>query len=241
MILPIPAIDIIEGQVVRLEKGDYRRVTVFHSSPEEVAKKWESEGAPFLHVVDLEGAKMGQPMNTSSIERIICTVSIPVEVGGGIRDRTVFEHYLSLGAERVVVGSVVVKNPKVFEEMLHIAPDRLAVSLDVRGEYLAIQGWTEETPLRAAPFARRLREKGVRYFIFTDIDQDGTLSGIRTEVIQKFLQESGVSILLAGGVSRREDIERLKEIPGVEGIILGKALYAGTLTLQEVITILRRE
>ncbi|MGQ9473478.1 MAG: 1-(5-phosphoribosyl)-5-[(5-phosphoribosylamino)methylideneamino]imidazole-4-carboxamide isomerase [Candidatus Caldatribacteriaceae bacterium] len=241
MILPIPAIDIISGKVVRLEQGDYRRVTIFSEFPEEVAKRWEGEGAPWLHVVDLEGARKGEPMNFETIKRIIHKVNIPVQVGGGIRTVETMKQYLREGAKRVVVGSIAVKDPEEFQKMVSVASSQIAVSIDVAGENLRIQGWTEETPLLACEFARHLKSTGIQHFIFTDVHQDGTLQGIRPQVIQNFLRKSGVSIILAGGISSKEDVLQIKNIEGVEGIILGKALYTSTLQLRDIITILQGE
>jgi phosphoribosylformimino-5-aminoimidazole carboxamide ribotide isomerase len=241
MILPIPAIDIIAGKVVRLEKGDYERLTIFGDSPLAVARKWEAEGAPMLHVVDLEGARLGRPVNLRTIRKIVKGVHIPVQVGGGIRTVETMRRYLDLGAERVVVGSVAVKDPQEFEKMVAEASLQIAVSLDVEEGNLEVQGWTEKTTIRAAAFARKLQAEGINHFIFTDIAQDGMLTGIRPQVIREFLRESGVSIILAGGVSRPEDIVQVKAIEGIEGIILGKALYTSALRLPEVITMLQGE
>ncbi|MCX7667560.1 MAG: 1-(5-phosphoribosyl)-5-[(5-phosphoribosylamino)methylideneamino]imidazole-4-carboxamide isomerase [Atribacterota bacterium] len=241
MILPIPAIDIIEGKVVRLEKGDYQRVTVFSDAPSVVAKQWEAEGAPMLHVVDLEGARQGRPVNFETIQKIMQTVRIPVQVGGGIRTTETLRRYIEEGAQRVVLGSIAIKDPQEFEKMISIAASRIVVSLDVENGNLKIQGWTENTLIRAAHFAHELRRMGIQHFIFTDTTQDGTLSGIRPQVIREFLRESGVSIILAGGISGIEDIKKVRTIEGVEGVILGKALYTSTLSLKDAIKILQGE
>lgn len=241
MILPIPAIDIISGKVVRLEKGDYQRVTVFSNSPEDVAKKWEDEGAPMLHVVDLEGAREGHPVNLTTIEKIITTVHIPVQVGGGVRTVETLNRYIEAGVQRVVVGSIAIQNPQEFARMVAIAPGKITVSLDVEDGNLKVQGWTKRTSIRASHFAQQLKTMGIGHFIFTDVAQDGMLAGIRPQVIREFLEESGVSIILAGGISRYEDIEQVRKIEGIEGIILGKALYTAALHLGEVIKMLQGE
>ncbi|HPU08468.1 MAG TPA: 1-(5-phosphoribosyl)-5-[(5-phosphoribosylamino)methylideneamino]imidazole-4-carboxamide isomerase [Candidatus Atribacteria bacterium] len=242
MILPIPAIDILEGKVVRLNKGDYEKVEVFSTSPSFVAQKWEEEGAPLLHVVDLEGAKSGYPANFPVIRDLIQAVKIPVQVGGGIREVSSFLNYLNAGAARVVLSSVVTKNPAVFEEMLKIARERIVVSIDTRDQFVSLQGWKEEVPVKASELAKTLREKGVEHFIFTDIKRDGTLQGVREEVIKNFITESGVSVIVAGGISDREDIQKIKSLgEGIEGIILGKALYVGKLNFREVCSILEEE
>lgn len=241
MILPIPAIDIIEGKVVRLEKGDYQRVMVFSDTPVEVAKKWEGEGAPMLHVVDLEGARNGYPVNFATIRQILKTVRLPVQVGGGVRTTETLHRYIDEGAQRIVLGSIAIKDPQEFEKMVSAAASYIAVSLDVENGNLKIQGWTESTSMRAAQFAQELHQMGIRHFIFTDVAQDGTLTGIRPQVVREFLQESGVSVILAGGISSIEDIRKAKTIEGIEGIILGKALYTSALNLKDVITILQGE
>ncbi|HXL02362.1 MAG TPA: 1-(5-phosphoribosyl)-5-[(5-phosphoribosylamino)methylideneamino]imidazole-4-carboxamide isomerase [Candidatus Atribacteria bacterium] len=242
VILPIPAIDVLEGKVVRLEKGDYQKAEVFGTSPLLVAQRWEKEGASLLHVVDLEGAKSGYPVNFSVIKELIKGVSIPVEVGGGIREISSLLGYLDAGAERVVLSSVVVKNPSVFEEMLGIARERIVVSIDTRDQLVSLEGWKEEIPVKAVDLARALREKGIEHFIFTDVQRDGTLQGVRVEVIRNFIIGSGVNIIVAGGISCREDIRKIKSLgEGIEGIILGKALYSGQLNFKEVCNILREE
>lgn len=233
--LLIPAIDLFAGRVVRLTKGDYHRLEMYHSDPLAVARRFEDEGAPMLHVVDLEGAKSGKPENFSSIAKIVRNVRIPVEVGGGVRTLETFRRYLDLGVSRVVVGSVAVKDPKTFAEMLALGRDALAVSLDVRGGYLAIAGWLEQTPIEAASFARSLKEKGVLHFIFTDVVRDGTLEGVDSEGVRRFIAASGVSVIVAGGVRDVGDIQSLRDIPGVLGVILGKVLYAGTMSFREIL------
>lgn len=233
--LLIPAIDLFAGRVVRLTRGDYNRLEVYHTDPLSVAKRFEDEGAPMLHVVDLEGAQSGKPENLSSIAKIVRGVRIPVEVGGGIRTVETFRRYLDLGVSRVVVGSVAVKNPRVFEEMLHLSRDSLVVSLDVRGGYLVVSGWLEETPLEAPAFARHLRDRGVLHFIFTDVSRDGTLEGVDCESVRQFIAASGVSVIVAGGVRGEEDVWNLRGIPGVLGVILGKALYTGNVSFREIL------
>ncbi|MEN3202791.1 MAG: 1-(5-phosphoribosyl)-5-[(5-phosphoribosylamino)methylideneamino]imidazole-4-carboxamide isomerase [Atribacterota bacterium] len=233
--LLIPAIDLFAGRVVRLTKGNYHRLEVYHTDPLAVAKRFEEEGAPMLHVVDLEGAQLGEPRNFPSVAKIVKGVRIPVEVGGGIRTVETLCRYLDLGVSRIVVGSVAVKDPKTFEKMLALGRDSLAVSLDVRDGYLAVSGWLEQTPIEATGFARRLREKGVLHFIFTDVSRDGTLEGVDCEVVRRFVEASGVSVIVAGGVRDERDIWNLRSIPGVLGVILGKALYTGSLNFREIL------
>ncbi|MEN3188734.1 MAG: HisA/HisF-related TIM barrel protein, partial [Atribacterota bacterium] len=168
-------------------------------------------------------------------------VRIPVQIGGGVRITETLRHYITEGAQRVVLGSIAIKDPQEFEKMVAFAASQIAVSLDVENGNLKIQGWTENTSIRATCFAQNLKQIGIQHFIFTDVAQDGTLTGIRPRVIQEFLQESGVSIILAGGVSSVDDIRKVKTIEGVEGVILGKALYTSALRLKDVIKTLREE
>jgi phosphoribosylformimino-5-aminoimidazole carboxamide ribotide isomerase len=233
--LLIPAIDLFAGRVVRLTQGDYQRLEVYHDDPLVVAKQLEDEGAPMLHVVDLEGARAGEPRNLPSVASIVRSVRIPVQVGGGIRTLEVLRRYLDLGVAFPVVGSVVVKDPETFAEMLKVGGERLTVSLDVRDGVLAVSGWTEETSLRASDLARELHERGVTRFILTDVTRDGTLEGVDGENIRRFIGDSGVPVIVAGGVRGIEDILLLRTIPGVSGVILGKVLYTGRMSFREIL------
>ncbi len=233
--LLIPAIDLFAGRVVRLTQGDYQRLEVYHDDPLIVAKQLEEEGAPMLHVVDLEGARAGEPRNLPSVASIVRSVHVPVQVGGGIRTLEVLCRYLDLGVAFPVVGSVVVKNPETFAEMLKVGGERLTVSLDVRDGVLAVSGWTEETSLRASDLARKLHERGVTRFILTDVTRDGTLEGVDGENIRRFIEDSGVPVIVAGGVRGIEDILLLQTIPGVSGVILGKVLYTGRMSFREIL------
>ncbi|WP_427365510.1 1-(5-phosphoribosyl)-5-[(5-phosphoribosylamino)methylideneamino]imidazole-4-carboxamide isomerase [Candidatus Caldatribacterium saccharofermentans] len=233
--LLIPAIDLFAGRVVRLTQGDYQRLEVYHDDPLIVAKQLEEEGAPMLHVVDLEGARAGEPRNFPSVASIVKSVRIPVQVGGGIRTLEVLRRYLDLGVAFPVVGSVVVKDPETFAEMLKVGGERLTVSLDVRDGVLAVSGWTEGTSLRASDLARELHERGVTRFILTDVTRDGTLEGVDGESIRRFIEDSGVSVIVAGGVRGIEDILLLQTIPGVSGVILGKVLYTGRVSFREIL------
>ncbi len=239
----VPAIDIINGKVVRLKQGNYDQKTVFSESPVQIAQQWEAEGAPLLHVVDLEGAKEGQPKNAKVIAEIIKKISIPVQVGGGIRDYQTFKFYLEAGASRIVLGSIIHDNPQLLEKLVEEKSEQLVVSLDVSNNgNLAIHGWQKSTPLKASTIAKKLKQKGVQNFIFTDVTRDGTLAGIRREIITGFVEESGVKPLIAGGVTSLEDLKTLKLIAHqVEGAILGKALYTGKIKYREALKIIQEE
>ncbi len=239
MIQPIPAIDILGGKCVRLEKGDYQQKSIFSNSPVDVATRWVTQGASMLHLVDLDGAKSGQPENYQVIKDVVQSVSVPVEVGGGIRTlRDVF-HYLDLGVERVILGSVAFKKPHVFKQILRAAPENIAVSIDQRKGKVAIEGWTQTTAYSAPDAAKGFSRLGVKHFIYTDTERDGTLRGFDISTLREFLDKSGVKVIVAGGITTIEDIKNLNPLANkVEGVILGKALYAGTLRLPEVIMVL---
>jgi len=242
MILPIPAIDIINGQCVRLEKGDFSRMQVYGDSPLEMALYWERKNAPMLHLIDLDGAKIGKPVNLPIFSQIIQSVHIPVEVGGGIRNLTTFLTYLDAGAQRIILGSVAVQNPKLVEDCLKRSQESVVVSIDSQNGLVSLQGWTQKTTISAVDLTNKLKNLGVMNFIFTDIERDGTLQGVNFNRIQKYLQETEVPIFIAGGVSTLEDVFQLKKLNvWIKGIILGKALYSGALQFEEVQKILQEE
>jgi phosphoribosylformimino-5-aminoimidazole carboxamide ribotide isomerase len=242
MILPIPAIDIINGQCVRLEKGDYSQMSIYSDSPLDMALYWEGKNAPMLHLIDLDGAKIGKPVNLSIFSKIIQSVHIPVEVGGGIRSLSTFLSYLDAGAQRLIFGSVAVQNPKLVEDCIKRSQESVVVSIDSRNGLVALQGWTEKTTISAVDLTNKLKNLGVISFIYTDIEQDGTLQGVNLNRIQKYLQETEVPTFIAGGVATFEDVLQLKKLkPWIKGIILGKALYSGALQFEEVQKILQEE
>ncbi|MDK2896537.1 MAG: phosphoribosylformimino-5-aminoimidazole carboxamide ribotide isomerase [Candidatus Atribacteria bacterium] len=244
MIIPIPAIDIIQGEVVRLEEGNYQKKTIFSQQPVEIARQFEARGASWLHLVDLEGAKAGKPVNFPTIKKIIQSVTIPTEVGGGIRDLATLQKYLDAGAQRVIIGSIAVTNSPLLQEMLlQAGEERLVVSLDVKDGFLAVHGWLQASSTPASNLARELKQMGVSHFIWTNISRDGTQKGIDLEALELFLQESGISqVIVAGGVATLEDIRNLKKIEDrIEGVILGRALYSGAIQLEEVLKIVKED
>ena len=242
VILPIPAIDIINGQCVRLEKGDYLQMSIYSDSPLEMALYWEEKKAPMLHLIDLDGAKIGKPANHSLFLKIIQSVHIPVEVGGGIRSLSTFLSYLDAGAQRIIFGSIAIHNPNLIEDCLKISQESVVVSIDSRDGLVALQGWTENTTVSAVDLTNQLKNLGVTNFIFTDIERDGALQGVNVDRIQNFLQNTEVPTFIAGGVTTLEDVLQLKKLnPWIKGIILGKALYSGALNFKEVQKILQEE
>ena len=242
MILPIPAIDIINGQCVRLEKGDYSQMSIYSDSPLDMALYWEEKKAPMLHLIDLDGAKIGKPVNQPLFLKIIQSVHIPVEVGGGIRSLSTFLSYRDAGAQRIILGSIAIHNPKLIEDCLKKSQESVVVSIDSRDGLVALQGWTEKTTVSAVDLTNQLKNLGVTNFIFTDIERDGALQGVNVDRIQNFLQNTEVPTFIAGGVTTLEDVLQLKKLnPWIKGIILGKALYSGALKFKEVQKILQEE
>jgi phosphoribosylformimino-5-aminoimidazole carboxamide ribotide isomerase len=233
----IPAIDIRDGRCVRLYQGDYDRETVFSDDPVAVARRWQAEGAPRLHLVDLDGAREGRPVNHGVIVTIARAVSIPCEVGGGIRSGHTIERYLTAGVERVVLGSIAVEQPAVLAAALAQHGGRIAVGVDARGGRVAVRGWRERSSEKPEDLMRRLAAMGVRRFIYTDIARDGTQRGPNFAATARAVNAVDVPVVASGGVATVDHLRRLQKT-GVEGVILGRALYEGTLSLREALVAL---
>jgi phosphoribosylformimino-5-aminoimidazole carboxamide ribotide isomerase len=233
---PIPAIDIRAGRCVRLVQGDYARERVFADDPVAVAQHWAEQGAQRLHVVDLDGARDGRRANRSTIQRLLEAVSIPVQVGGGIRTLDDADALLADGANRVVIGTAAAEDPNALREWLtRLGPERMVVGVDARDGLVATRGWTETTQLDAAQFCHTLADQGVVRILYTDIGRDGTLDGPNVPALQRLLAtEPRLRVLASGGVARVEDLRALAEA-GAEGAIIGTALYDGRLTLDAVL------
>lgn len=231
-----PAIDLIDGQAVRLVKGDYNRKTVYSSSPVEVAKGFKEAGAEYLHVVDLDGAKSGNTDNISVIADIIRESGLKVEVGGGIRSEEVIRKYIDAGVYRVILGTVAAENPDFCREMTAKYGERIAVGVDIKDGFVAIKGWTELSAVTCFDFCKTLEEMGVKTVICTDISKDGLLSGTNLELYRELQGKFNIDFTASGGVSSLEDIKSLMEI-GVYGAILGKALYTGDVDLKEAVAL----
>lgn len=228
-----PAIDLKDGKSVRLIQGNYDAVTVFGDDPAMMAKKWESLGGRYLHLVDLDGAKEGYSVNEAAIKRILETVSIPVELGGGIRSLEQIEAKLNLGVERVILGSAAVKNKALVKEAIsRFGSDKIVVGVDAKGGKVAIEGWTEVTDLTAITFCRELAEVGVKTVIYTDIAKDGMMQGPNIKETKRLIEETGLSVVASGGIASLEDLKKVEAI-GAEGAIVGKALYIEAINLKE--------
>lgn len=236
-----PAIDLRDGKCVRLLRGDFAKETVYSSNPEDVALRWVREGAEYLHVVDLDGALAGKPQNTEVIKKILSSVQIPIEVGGGIRTLETIENTLELGVKRVILGSVAVQNRSLVKEACQRYRDRIVVGIDAKDGITVIDGWGVSGGIPAVELAKELASFGLKTIIYTDISRDGTLSGVNIEATSKLAIESGVDIIASGGVKSLEDIHALKkrEVDGIVGVIAGKSIYEGTLSLSEAIAAAR--
>ena len=234
-----PAIDIRGGKCVRLFKGDFAQETVFSDKPEEMAAKWEAQGGKFLHLVDLDGALAGKSVNLDVVKTIVDTVKIPVELGGGIRTMENIDEVLSLGVQRVILGSVAVKNPALVKEACQKYGDRVVVGIDAKDGIVAVDGWGVSGDVEVTVLAKEMAKAGVKTIIYTDISRDGTLSGVNVEATARLARESGVKIVASGGVKSLDDIEALLpyEKDGIEGVIVGKSIYTGSLDLQEAIAL----
>jgi len=240
----IPAIDIRGGRCVRLDQGDYDRETVFADDPVEVARRWQAAGAKRIHVVDLDGARDGIPRNEDVIHNVIACVDIAVQVGGGNRDVAVIGRYLDAGADRVALGTVAVKDPTVLLHALGIfGGERIFVGVDARDGLVATEGWRETSGVRALDLIDEIAGFGVRRIFYTDITSDGMLKGPNFPALQEVVEHAGglevpVAVIASGGVSAVEHLTRLKLI-GVEGVIIGKALYTGTLDIADALAAAR--
>lgn len=234
-----PAIDLKDGHVVRLKQGRFDEVTVYSKDPLEMARKWVEAGAEWLHVVDLNGAMQGEPVNTAVIETIMQGVDVPVQIGGGIRSRNIAEIYLTLGAGRVVLGTKALEEPELVSILSQEFPERVAVGIDAKDGYVAVRGWKETGEQKAVDLAKAMAERGAACIIYTDISRDGMLTGPNFEATREMARESRIPIIASGGVASLDDIKRLKtmETDGVAGAILGRSLYEGTLDLAEAIKI----
>ena len=234
-----PAIDIRGGRCVRLTEGRFDAETVFADDPAEMALKWAGLGAEFLHLVDLDGALAGEGKNVPVIERILQSVSIPVQLGGGIRNLETIEKLLSLGVSRLILGSAAVKNPQLVEEACKKYPGHIAVGIDAKNGEVAIEGWGKGSGVAATELAKKMAAYGVETIIYTDISRDGMLSGVNVEATAALARACGVPIIASGGVASLEDIRRVKavESDGVQGCIIGKAIYTGAVDLKAALAL----
>jgi phosphoribosylformimino-5-aminoimidazole carboxamide ribotide isomerase len=235
----IPAIDLKDGKCVRLEQGLMDKDTVFNDNPAAQARAWQEQGAELLHIVDLDGAFAGEPKNRGAIEAILNAISIPAQLGGGIRDIATIEAYLSMGLSRVIIGTAAQRNPELVREACNRFPGRIVVGIDAKNGMVAVQGWAELTGITAVELARKFEGFGVSAIIYTDISRDGMLQGPNLEATKALAEAVSIPVIASGGVSSLKDIENLMAIEssGVTGVITGKAVYTGAISLSEAIAL----
>ncbi len=234
----IPAIDIKDGRCVRLYQGKYDDVTVFDHDPVAVARRWEQLGAQRVHVVDLDGAKAGRPVNAQIVFAIVRAVQVPVQLGGGLRDIGTVESALNLGVERAILGTAAVRDPQLIATLVKRYGERLVVGVDARDGMVAAQGWTETSQVAAKDLVQRMADVGVRTIIYTDISRDGTLEGPNIAATAELVQHGGPDIIASGGVARTDDLIALAHT-GAAGVIVGKALYTGAIYLPQALGALK--
>ncbi len=233
----IPAIDLHRKKCVRLLRGDRDQETIYSQNPVEVAKRWEAEGASRLHLVDLDGAFEGKPVNSTVISEIVSAVEVPVQLGGGIRSKMLVKNALDLGVSRVILGTIAVENPSLVKEMVNAYGDSIVVGIDARDGIVAVKGWVEGSGKKAVEFALEMQECGVSEIIYTDISRDGSLEGPNLAALREMLSALYIPVIASGGVSSLEDLRQLKMIEkkGISGVIVGQALYTGQFTLKDAI------
>lgn len=229
-----PAIDIRGGKCVRLEQGDYDKETIYGDSPVEMALMWQEKRAEYIHIVDLDGAKSGVSKNAQAIKEIARTVSIPVQVGGGIRSLDVIEQYLSYGVARVIIGTAAISDRSFLREAVDTYGEHIAVSLDARNGYIATDGWTDTSTVRALDLIDTLEDIGVQTIVYTDIAKDGMLQGPNLRELAQVNEATKMSVIASGGVTTPKDVENLRSLD-VYGAIVGKALYDGKLAFEQII------
>lgn len=238
--LVIPAIDLRDGRCVRLVQGDKNLETIYSDEPVEMALRWESLGAPCLHVVDLDGAFKGNPQNLEIIKEMVNAVRIPIQAGGGIRTLEAVQSTLEMGVERVILGTAAILNPELVSECIKAYGERILVGIDGRDGQVAIEGWESTVGMTVENLAGLVSGLGVKEVVFTDTRRDGTLKGPNLEATKKLAESSGLKVIASGGVSSLEDLHALKGLQkyGVTGVIMGKALYSGTISLNDALAIM---
>ncbi len=233
----IPAIDLLDGKCVRLYQGDYAKSQVFDDNPVAVARQWEEQGASRLHLVDLDGAKAGKTSNLAAIEAIVKALTIPVQVGGGLRDRTSVSRLLEMGVQRAILGTVAVEQPELITEWCAQFPQQIVVGIDARNGKVATRGWLETSEVLATDLASRMAKQGAAAIIYTDIHRDGTMSGPNMSALRELATAIDIPVIASGGVSSLTDLLSLLALEplGVTGAIVGRAIYTGDIDLKEAI------
>jgi phosphoribosylformimino-5-aminoimidazole carboxamide ribotide isomerase len=240
-VILFPAIDLKDGLAVRLQQGDMARATVFNDDPAAQAKVFAQQGFEYLHIVDLDGAFAGKPMNAAAVERILSTVKIPMQLGGGIRDQATVEAWLDKGVQRVIIGTAAVRNPALVKAAARAHPGRVAVGLDARDGKVAVEGWAETSTLSALDIAQRFEDAGVAAIIYTDVARDGMLKGLNLDATIALAEKISIPVIASGGLASIADVRALLEprVRKLEGAIVGRALYDGRLNAAEALAVLR--
>lgn len=235
-----PAIDIKDGQVVRLLRGEMEHATVFGDDPAAQARRFAEQGFTWLHLVDLNGAVEGKPVNASVVEAILAAIKLPVQLGGGIRDLATIDAWLSKGVSRVVLGTVALKEPQLVREACKLYPGRIAVGIDARDGYVAVAGWMEASSVKALDLALQFEDAGVSAIIYTDINRDGAMGGVNMETTVDLAYALTTPLIASGGVASIADLEALKaqEAAGINGVIVGRALYDGRIDVAKALKLL---
>lgn len=234
-----PAIDLKDGQAVRLLRGEMDKATVFNDDPAAQARAFVRAGCEWLHLVDLNGAFAGEPVNAAAVESILAAIDIPAQLGGGIRDMATIEAWLDKGLARVILGTVAVENPDLVREAARAFPGRVAVGIDARDGRVATRGWAEETDVNATDLARSFEDAGVAAIIYTDINRDGAMAGPNVEATAALARAVSIPVIASGGVSRLADLIALRDTGVIAGAISGRALYDGAIDLREALAALR--
>jgi len=231
-----PTIDLFDKKAVRLFKGDYNQMTIYSENPLEIAKDFESKGAKFLHIVDLEGAKLGTTPNIDVIENIKKNTNLFTEVGGGIRSMEVIDKYISIGVDRVILGTAAVTNEPFLIEAIKKYGDKIAVGADIKDNFVAIKGWVEKSEITCFDFFKKMQNLGVKTIICTDISKDGAMMGTNHDLYTELSEKFSIDIIASGGVSSIDDVKKLTKLD-IYGAIIGKAYYTGAISLNEAIKV----
>lgn len=235
-----PAIDIKDNKCVRLSQGNFNRVKIYSNDPYEMAVKWKNEGAQYLHLVDLDGARSEEIINKKSIEKIVKNICLPVQIGGGIRSEEKVKSLLDMGVDRVIIGTIAVENKELLKRLVSKYKDKIVVSIDAKNGKVALRGWEVISELDSIDLCKELEEIGVKTIVYTDISKDGMLEGPNFQIYKTLSEQTSLNIIASGGISSIEDIKRLNNM-NIYGAIIGKALYDNKIDLKDVLRCLREE
>lgn len=237
MITVYPAIDLKDGNCVRLYKGDMDAATIFSDNPAAQAREFVDAGCTWLHLVDLNGAFAGEPVNAAAVDAILKATDVPVQLGGGIRDIATMERWLEAGISRLILGTLAVKNPNLVKEACRLFPGKIAVGIDAKGGMVAVEGWAEASELEVTELALKFEDAGVAAIIHTDIDRDGTLTGVNAEASSALAKAVTIPVIASGGVRDIDDIHRVAAAGNLEGVVTGRAIYDGRLDLEAALRV----